>query len=54
MGITELITILNNRLNYLAIQRNEAFSRGDLSMLSMFDADIQTTTATLSQLQSLG
>jgi hypothetical protein len=52
MGLSELISILNNRLAYLATQRAEAFSRGDLTMMAALDADSATTTATLHILQS--
>ena len=52
MGIPELIAILNNRLNYLNIQRNEAVSRGDLSLVSQLDVDIAKTTGTLSVLHA--
>ena len=51
MGLAELIAILNNRLAYLALQRTEAFSRGDINMLALLAADIDKTTGTLTVLQ---
>lgn len=53
MGLSELITLLNNRLAYLATQRAEAFSRGDISMMTSLDADTAKTAATLHALQTL-
>lgn len=53
MGLAELIAILNNRLAYLASQRTEAFSRGDINMLALLDADIDKTTGTLHVLQQV-
>lgn len=53
MGISELIALLNNRIAYLATQRAEAFSRGDITMMTNLDADTARTAATLSALQSL-
>lgn len=52
MGLSELISILNNRLAYLAAQRAEAFTRGDLTMMASLDADSAKTTATLHILQN--
>ena len=52
MGLSELIAILNNRLAYLATQRTEAFTRGDLTMMATLDADAARTTATLNILQN--
>ena len=54
MGLSELIALLNNRLAYLATQRAEAFSRGDISMMNSLDADTAKTTATLAVLQEAG
>lgn len=52
MGLAELIAMLNNRLAYLAVQRTEAFSKGDVALISSLDADSAKTTATLNILQS--
>lgn len=52
MGLSELIALLNNRLAYLATQRAEAFSRGDITMMTTLDADTAKTTATLAILQA--
>ena len=54
MGLNELIALLNNRLAYLATQRAEAFTRGDITMMTALDADTAKTTATLNILQNAG
>ena len=53
MGLAELITLLNNRLAYLAAQRSEATSRGDISMIAALDVDFLKTSATLEILHSV-
>ena len=53
MGINELITILKNRLDYLALHRKAAHARGDMDSIATLDEDIATSTATLTTLQEL-
>ena len=53
MTIDELIAILENRLHFLAVQRDAAFGRGDALTVSALDADIGTTSSSLEALRSL-
>lgn len=53
MTLTELKTILSNRLSTLASQRNHAVSVGDLARVSNLDAEIEETELTLAQLNTL-
>jgi hypothetical protein len=53
MGIKEIILLLNNRLTYMAQQRDQAVARGDITALTAIDADIAQTSSTLSALQTL-
>ena len=53
MGLAELITLLKNRLAYLAAQRSEATSRGDINMIATLDVDFLKTSTTLETLQSI-
>lgn len=54
MTVAELITLLENRLDNNGRERAAAFARGDAGMVAHLDADIASTTASLTALRSLG
>lgn len=53
MTVAELILIVRNRLSTLGQQRGHAVSIGDVARVAALDADIDETTTTLAQLESL-
>ena len=53
MTITELVTIVTNRLASLHQARSHAVAVGDVSRVSAVDAEVVETETTLAQLQSL-
>lgn len=53
MTISEIITIVTNRLNTLNQARTHAVSVGDLHRVSAIDADIAETETSLAQLQQI-
>ena len=53
MKIAEIITILENRLTSLATAREAAVAGGDLGTVSVLDADLLETQASLDQLKQV-
>lgn len=53
MTIEEIIELAKNRLKNLSINRELAFSRGDIDTVNTIDIEILTTNDTLSQLLTL-
>lgn len=53
MTIKDLLTLLNNRLAFLASQRASAVQRGDVAVVAQTDAETAVTQATIDQLQAL-
>ena len=53
MNLTEIVAMLENRLEHHGRERAAAFARGDVAMVAQFDADIASTTASLTALRAL-
>jgi hypothetical protein len=53
MTVTEIITILENRLTTLQSARVDAVAQGAMDNISTLDADIASTTTSLESLKAL-
>jgi len=54
MTIEKLIDLVDRRLTYLRLLRDNAEQIGDLTRVEELDEEIQTSTNTANQLRSLG
>lgn len=53
MDIANLIEVLNNKINTLLFEKNNAFVAGNIDRLTELEKEIATTNDTITKLQSI-